>query len=270
MTIFSFEHGRKAVVTGGASGFGFAIAKRLNEIGAKIVLADINQEALDKAVAELGANASAVRVDVRDPDSVKNAISLAAETMGGIDCLVTSAGVFTFGEMTQIDNADWDLTLDVNLKGTFLVAQAALPYLRQSGHGRVVTISSTSGMRGDDLASHYSASKWGVIGLTQSMAVENGRYSVTCNVVCPGTVPGTTMGQSSMQQKIAMRNQSEEEIVSADGSTLPLGRLGKPEDIADAAMFLISDSASWITGQTLVVDGGALLAPPSRPVTIEG
>lgn len=153
--IFSFGEPRRAVVTGGASGFGYAVAKRLIETGAKVVLADINQEQLRKAVGNLGENASFVGMNVTNRSEVQEGIETAVERMGSLDTLVTSAGVFTFGEMTQISEQEWDLTIDVNLKGTFFAAQAALPHLRKTGRGRIVTISSTSGMRGDDMASHY-------------------------------------------------------------------------------------------------------------------
>ena len=265
MTIFTYEEDRKALITGGASGFGLATAKRLVQAGVRVAIVDVNADALKSASEQLGPSVVGVQMDVTDQSSVEQGVRDAAAELGGLDMLVTSAGVFTFGELTQIEESEWDTTIDVNLKGTFLALRAALPFLRESGRGRVVTISSTSGVRGDDNASHYSASKWGVIGLTQSAAVENGRYGVTCNVVCPGVVPGTSIGQRSMDQKVSMRGQSAQEIVQRDGAVLPMRRLGEPEDIADAVMFLLSDNAGWITGQAIVVDGGALLAPPSQP-----
>lgn len=262
---FTIASGRKALITGGASGIGFATAKQLTRAGVTVALADRNAEQLAKAAAAFGNDIVTTVMDVADRASVQQGVGRITNALGGLDTLVTCAGVFRFGEASVISEDEWDLTIDVNLKGTFLVCQAALPALRKSGRGRIVTVASTSGIRGDDCASHYSASKFGVVGLTQSLAVENGRYGITVNAVCPGAIPGTTMGQSSMSQKIEMRKLSEEEIVKRDGAALPLGRLGRAEDIADAVSFFVTDNASWITGQALAIDGGTLLAPPSHP-----
>ena len=264
MDLFTVAPGRKALVTGGASGFGLAIAGRLRQAGAAVAIADIDEARLAAAAAELGRGALAVPVDVTDPASCRAGVARVVAAFGGLDTLVTSAGVFTFGDFAAITEQDWDRTIDVNLKGTFLACQAALGPLRESGRGRVVTISSSSGKRGDDFASHYSASKFGVIGLTQSLAVESGRFGMTVNAVCPGTVPGTAMGQSSMRQKVALRGLDADEIVRVDSASLTLRRLGTPDDVADTVLFLITDNASWITGQAISVDGGALLAGPSH------
>lgn len=262
---FTIATGRKALITGGASGIGLATAKRLRGAGVSVAIADKNAEQLVRGRESLGSDTVTVLMDVASRSSVLEGTARAADALGGIDTLVTCAGVFRFGEASEISEEEWDLTIDVNLKGTFLSCQAALGFLRASGRGRIVTVSSISGVRGDDLASHYSASKFGVVGLTQSLAVENGRYGMTVNAVCPGTIPGTTMGQSSMSQKIEMRNMSAADIEKRDGASLPAGRLGRAEDIADAITFLVTDNAAWITGQALVVDGGTLLSPPSAP-----
>jgi NAD(P)-dependent dehydrogenase (short-subunit alcohol dehydrogenase family) len=261
---FTISTGRKALITGGASGIGLATAKKLAEAGIRVSIADLDQSQVDATCRSLGSSALGVRMDVTNRRSVQDAVARVEDEFGGLDTLVTCAGVFRFGEALSISEDDWDLTVDVNLKGTFLACQTCLPALRASKRGRIVTVSSISGVRGDDFASHYSASKFGVIGLTQSLAVENGRFGVTVNAVCPGTIPGTTMGQSSMAQKVELRKLSEGEIVQRDSSSLPLGRLGRAEDIADAITFLITENASWITGQALVVDGGTLLSPPSH------
>jgi len=261
---FKIAANRKALITGGASGIGFATAKRLAAAGIAVAIADLNESQLETARGSLGPTALSVGMDVTRRSSVRDAVARVQDALGGLDTLVTCAGVFRFGEASAISEEEWDLTVDVNLKGTFLACQACLPALRASERGRIVTVSSISGVRGDDFASHYSASKFGVIGLTQSLAVENGRFGMTVNAVCPGTIPGTTMGQSSMAQKIELRKLSESEIVERDSRGLPLGRLGRAEDIADAIAFLVTDNASWITGQALVIDGGTLLSPPSH------
>ena len=264
MDIFRIAEDRKALITGGASGFGLATAKKLVTLGVTVVIADIDEGRLAAASRDLGEKAHPVRMNVADRTSVRDGVARAGEALGGLDTVVCCAGVFTFADFTELSEEAWDRSIDINLKGTFLVCQAAMADLRESGRGRIVTVSSTSGIRGDDFASDYSASKFGVIGLTQSMAVESGRFGTTVNAVCPGTVPGTTMGKHSMTQKIRLRGLKEEEIVARDSQSLTLRRLGTPEDIADAILFLLTENASWITGQALIVDGGALLAGPSH------
>lgn len=264
MIDFTIAKGRKALITGGASGIGFATAKRLAAAGVAVAIADRNDELLATAAGEIGTNTATAVMDVADRASVHEGVKRIVDALGGLDTLVTCAGIFRFSEATLITEEDWDETVDINLKGTFLVCQAALPAIRASGRGRIVTVASTSGLRGDDCASHYSAAKFGVVGLTQSLAVENGRFGITVNAVCPGAIPGTRMGQSSMAQKIEMRKLSEEEIMKRDGASLPLGRLGFAEDIADAIAFLTTENAGWITGQALAIDGGTLLAPSSH------
>lgn len=264
MDIFRIAQDRKVLITGGASGFGFATAKKLVGLGVPVVIADIDEGRLAEAAGALGNKVVPVQMNVADKASVGRGVARAHDVLAGLDTVVCCAGVFSFADFMQLSEEAWDRTVDINLKGTFLVCQAAMASLRESGRGRIVTVSSTSGLRGDDFASDYSASKFGVIGLTQSMAVESGRFGMTVNAVCPGTVPGTTMGRQSMEQKVRLRGLGEAEIVARDSQSLTLRRLGKPEDVADAILFLLTDNASWITGQAIVVDGGALLAGPSH------
>jgi meso-butanediol dehydrogenase / (S,S)-butanediol dehydrogenase / diacetyl reductase len=264
MDIFRIAVDRKALISGGASGFGLATARKLVGLGVSVVIADIDATRLAEAAAALGGKAHPVRMNVADKTSVQDGVAKAREALGGLDTVVCCAGVFTFADFMALSEEAWDRTVDINLKGTFLVCQAAMASLRASRRGRIVTVSSTSGIRGDDFASDYSASKFGVIGLTQSLAVESGRFGTTVNAVCPGTVPGTTMGRQSMEQKVQLRGLDEEEIVARDSQSLTLRRLGTAEDIADAILFLLTDNASWITGQAIIVDGGALLAGPSH------
>jgi len=264
MDIFRIAKDRKALISGGASGFGLAVARKLAGLGVSVAIADIDETRLAAAAAALGGKAHPVAMNVADKTSVQEGVAKACEALGGLDAVVCCAGVFTFADFMELSEEAWDRTVDINLKGTFLVCQAAMASLRASRRGRIVTVSSTSGIRGDDFASDYSASKFGVIGLTQSLAVESGRFGTTVNAVCPGTVPGTTMGRQSMEQKVQLRGLDEEEIVQRDSQSLTLRRLGTAEDIADAILFLLTDNASWITGQAIIVDGGALLAGPSH------
>lgn len=264
MGIFRIANDRKALITGGASGFGLATARKLATLGVSVAIADIDEGRLAAAVGELDGKVHPVRMDVADKASVQKGVAAARQSLGGLDTVVCCAGIFRFADFMDLSLEAWERTIDINLKGTFLVCQAAMATVRESGRGRIVTVSSTSGIRGDDFASDYSASKFGVVGLTQSMAVESGRFGTTVNAVCPGTVPGTTMGRQSMEQKIRLRGLDEREIVARDSQSLTLRRLGTPDDIADTILFLLTDNAGWITGQAIVVDGGTLLAGPSH------
>jgi NAD(P)-dependent dehydrogenase (short-subunit alcohol dehydrogenase family) len=154
--------------------------------------------------------------------------------------------------------AGWDWVLDVNLKGTFLTCHAALPYLTAAGRGRIVNISSDAGKKGWPLIAHYSASKFGVIGLTQSLAVEYGPQGVTVNAVCPSRAPETGMGQKVLGQKVALWGRRPEKILQSTAASIPLRRYATSADVADAVLFLISENAGYISGEALNVDGGQL------------
>ena len=248
---------RKAVVTGGASGFGLAAARSLSAHGARVALLDLDEAKLDAAAAELGAGATATVVDVRSRDAVANAIGQAASEFGGLDTLVLSAGVIHIKPVTEVAEADWDLTLDVNLKGAFLALQAAEPFLAASGRGRVVAIASDAGKRGFPFTQAYCASKFGLIGLIESFAVEVAPSAITANCVCPVGCYTTGMGQKVLEWKIKQVGKSAEEIMEAAARTNPLGRNVSEADITNAIMYFISDEGSFLTGVALDVDGGA-------------
>lgn len=247
------------MVTGGASGFGLAIARRLVEDGARVVLLDISQSALAAAVDELGDAATARVCDVRDQAAVRAAIEEAATRTDGLDTLIVSAGVIHVGALAAVAEEDWDRTLDINLKGAFLVIQAAAPHLVASGRGRIVAISSDAGRRGFPGITAYCASKFGLIGLVESVAVELAPAGVTANVLCPVGAPSTGMGQQVLAWKVHTTGRSEQEILAAAAATNPVGRNATEADVVAAARFLISDEASFLTGVSLDVDGGAHL-----------
>jgi NAD(P)-dependent dehydrogenase (short-subunit alcohol dehydrogenase family) len=251
--------GRKAVVTGGASGFGLAIARRLQAEGAQVALIDLPGERLQAARRELGEGALALAADVRSGSEVRSAVQSAIETFGGLDTLVISAGVIHIKPLGEVSEDDWDLTLDVNLKGAFLTAQAAAEALRESRRGRVVAISSDAGRRGVPWLQAYTASKFGLIGLIESLAVELARDQVTANCVCPVGCPTTGMGQDVLTWKTGHTHVSADEILQTTARMNPLGRNATEADIADAVMFFISDQAAFLTGTSLDVDGGAHL-----------
>jgi meso-butanediol dehydrogenase/(S,S)-butanediol dehydrogenase/diacetyl reductase len=256
--LFAFSPDRRALVTGGASGLGLGAASRLLEFGATVAIADL-PGAFDRLAREDTARFVPIPMDVTDDASVVSGVATAAERLGGLDTLVNSAGVFQFRALERIATTEWDRILDVNLRGTFLVMREAMPHLKASGRGRVVNISSDAGKTGFALLAAYCASKFGVVGLTQAVAVEVAPFGVRVNAVCPGTVAETGMGRVVIEQKIELGyGKSPEEIVQRGGASFPLGRIGTVSDVVEAIMFLVSESSSWITGESINIDGGSL------------
>lgn len=251
--------GRKALVTGGASGFGFEIARRLRAAGATVAVLDVDEAKLDAAVAELGSDAIGIRADVGSSEQMRDAVARCLESFGGLDTVVVSAGVFHMGALETITEEQWDRVLEVNLKGAFTIAQAAMPSLRASGRGRLVTIGSDASKRGFGQQIVYTASKFGLLGLTESLAAEFAADNVTVNCVCPVGCPTTGMGREVLERKIADGTRTAEEVIDAAARTNPLGRNATEADVADATLFLLSEHASFLTGVALDVDGGASL-----------
>jgi NAD(P)-dependent dehydrogenase (short-subunit alcohol dehydrogenase family) len=256
--LFSFTAGRRALVTGGASGLGLGTARRLIEVGARVAIADLPGQ-LGKMRREDRAPFVPVPMDVTDEASVKAGVIAAADAFGGLDTLVNSAGVFQFRRLEEISTAEWDRIIGVNLRGTFLVMREAMPLLKASGRGRIVNISSDAGKTGFALLGAYCASKFAVVGLTQAVAAEVAPDGVRVNAVCPATVAETGMGQQVIEQKIQLGyGSSPDEVLSRGAASFPLRRVGTVTDVADAIMFLISESSGWITGESINVDGGSL------------
>ena len=249
--------GWRVVVTGGANGIGRRTVERIVEGGGRVVAFDADTDALAGLRADLPA-VGATAVDVRDPASVAAAIDEAATAMGGLDRVVNSAGVFRFVSLLDIGEAAWDQTIDVNLKGTFLVCQAAIPHLRAAGGGRIVNVSSIAGVRGGPRSADYIASKWGVVGLTKAIAAEFGPDGIVANAVAPATIPDTPMGRRSLDQKIEMGwGVDVEDTIANQSRNYPLRRLGSAADVARTICFLLSEDAAWMSGQVIGVDGGA-------------
>ena len=240
--------GRKAIVTGGAQGIGLAIAKRLDAEGAQVALFDINEELVKKSAAELSRGIG-IRCDVSSPDSIEAAVREAAEKMGGLDIVVNNAGILPKSMIEDVTEKEWDLTLDINLKGAFFMSQKALPYLKESEHARIINTSSLAGrMGGFETCMAYSASKGGINAITMGMARQLAKYHINVNAVCPGTT------------ETPITKAFSEEAMARLLTRIPLGRLGKPEDMAAAVAFLASDDASFITGHMLDVNGGMYMA----------
>jgi NAD(P)-dependent dehydrogenase (short-subunit alcohol dehydrogenase family) len=246
---------RKVLVTGGGSGLGLAIAVLLQRMGAAVAIADVNREALARAA---GTGLIAIDMDVTSAESVQHGTDCAARELGGLNALVNCAGVITFSPLRDLSESEWDRLLAINLKGVFLTCRAAAPFLCDSGNGRIVSISSDAGKKGFPLISAYCASKFGVIGFSKAIAGELAPFGVTVNCVCPTGVTNTNMGQEVLEYLTANTGQDRSTILQARSAGVPLGRMATPEDVAQTVLFLLSDAASFITGEAINVDGGVL------------
>lgn len=253
---FAFGRPPRALITGGAGGIGRAIATRLAGIGGTIAIADL-PSALEDGSAPPGL--VQVGMDVRDEDSVREGVAHAVGRLGGLDVLVNAAGVCRLARLEDVSSAEWASTIAVNLTGTFLVMREAMPSLRASGAGRVVNVASDAGKRGYPLLGAYCASKFGVVGLTQAVAQEVAPDGVRVNAVCPSTVADTAMGRDIAEQRVALGQAADLEALARRRiERYPLGRPGSVDDVTEAVMFLLSESAAWITGESLNIDGGSL------------
>ena len=239
-------NGKTALVTGASRGIGRAIALRLAEDGANVAViyagsAD-KAEAVVNEITALGVNAKAYRCNVADSAAVNETVKAVTNDLGKIDILVNNAGITRDGLMLRMKDEDFDAVLDTNLKGAFNMIRAFYSGFIRKKSGRIINISSVSGIMGNAGQANYSASKAGVIGLTKSVARELASRGITCNAVAPGFI------QTDMTENLGDNNPLL--------NSIPLGRMGKPEDIAAAVAFLASDSAAYITGEVLKVDGG--------------
>jgi 2-deoxy-D-gluconate 3-dehydrogenase len=251
--------GKTAIVTGGAMGIGAAIAARLAEAGAAVVVADINHDAAGEVVARIereGGVAIAVQADASNVEDAQRAVHEAARVFGHVDILVNDAGVFPFSPALELTEAQWDHVLDINLKGTFFYAQAAAKQMiAQQTPGVIVNIASIDGLHPTGLLAHYDASKGGVVMVTKSLAKELGAYHIRVNAIAPGGVNTPGVEHAAPPQTTAGATGAVEDMMAR----IPMGRMGQPDEIALAALFLASPASSYMTGSLVVVDGGFLL-----------
>lgn len=237
-----------AIITGAGSGFGRATAELYAKEGAKIVAVDFNEETVQETVTSIqdnGGEAVAVKADVSMDEDVKNFIQTAVDTYGKIDILFNNAGIYAPGTVEETDIDDWNHSLDVNITALFLAGKYAMPYLKES-KGNIINTASAGGIIGFPNAISYATTKGAVISFTRAMAVDYAEAGVRINAICPGT------GETGMTKDLL----EIDEIYEGFISPIPMKRLGKPNDIANAALFLGSDQASYITGHALPIDGG--------------
>ncbi len=241
--------GRVALVTGAGSGIGRATALMLGQAGARLALVEVRPDRAEQVGAEAAArgyDAEAIAADVADPGAMQRAVGRALARFGGLDIVVANAGISGHVPVAEMDEAEWDRVLAVDLDGVFYTVRAAVPAIERSQHVRVICTASHYGVIGQAGMAHYSAAKGGVIGFVKALARELGPFGATANAVAPGPI----------QTAIVERTPEE---IRAREALLPLGRIGQPEDVAGAIVFLASDLASWITGHVLQVNGGEYL-----------
>ncbi|OGG53795.1 MAG: 2-hydroxycyclohexanecarboxyl-CoA dehydrogenase [Candidatus Handelsmanbacteria bacterium RIFCSPLOWO2_12_FULL_64_10] len=252
MSISESLKGRAALVTGAGRGMGRAVARALAGRGARVAVNDLNGEDAERTATDLrasGAEAFAIQGDVTDAASVRRTVAEVIVLFGAVHILVNNAGILRPTTFLDIPEEEWDLVVGVNLKGTFLCSQAALPSMQAAGWGRIVNFSSTAGKNVSTLGgAHYTAAKAGVLGLTRHMAKEFARCGITVNAVCPGLID-TEMVRSTVSEGRAR----------AYAERFPISRLGRPEEVAELVAFLCSDRAAYITGAALDINGGDLM-----------
>lgn len=242
--------GQVAVITGSGGGIGAVIARRLAGQGAHIVINDVNAEGAERVAAdlrELGVEVLVCVGSVTKADEVEAMVKSTTDTFGRLDILVNNAGITRDGPMIRMTEEQWDLVLDINLKGAFLCTRAAVRPMMKAEYGRIVNISSVVGVGGNKFQANYSASKGGLIALTKSTAQEFASRNITCNAVAPGFI------------ETAMTHALSEEVRAGWLSRIPLARPGTAEDVANVVAFLASPEAGYVTGQCLNIDGGLIM-----------
>lgn len=248
--------GKVAVITGGASGIGLATAELLASFGAAAILIDINEamgEQAVKGIREKGGQASFQRCDVTSSADCQRAAAEIDSAYGRVDILFNNAGVIRRKTVVELEERDWDLVLDVSLKGVYLLSKYIIPIMERSGGGSIINSGSGWGLKGGDRAAAYCAAKAGVVNLTRAMAIDHGIANIRVNCVSPGDTDTPLLRDEAKQLQ-----QDEAAFLVASASGRPLERLGTPRDIANAVLFLASDMSSWVTGSVLVVDGGGI------------
>jgi len=245
--------GKVALITGGGTGIGRACALQFSREGARVAVAGRRREPLAAVAAEIqaaGGQALSASCDVAKSDQVERTIREVVAQFGALHVLVNNAGILHVGSVEETSEAEWDRLMDVDLKGVFLVSRAALPELRKSGRGAIVNIGSVLGLVGMKKRAAYAAAKGGVTMLTKAMALDHAQEGIRVNCICPAIV------ETDLVQTILSQASDREAAVRLRTAQIPLGRMGKPEDVAALAVFLASEESSWLTGAAIALDGG--------------
>ncbi len=244
-----------AVVTGAATGIGGATADAFSDEGANVVLTDVNEPDLVERAKRLnagGGNCIAVSADISSPDDARRIAAEAVSAFGGINYLVASAGIQTYGSVVSTDEDTWDRTLAVNAKGVYLAAKYCIPEMVKRGGGAIVTVASVQGLFSQPNVAAYAASKGAVIAMTRTMAIDHAGDNIRANSICPGSIETPLLRFAAEQ----MQPEDPEGAIKEWGGLHVLGRVGQPAEMAQVALFLCSDASSFVTGAAIVADGG--------------
>ena len=247
--------GKTAIITGGAGGIGRAAALLFSREGAAVSIADLNEEAgkeVEREISSAGGRAKFERADLRRASDCRRVVERTLREFGGVHVLFNNAGIIRRASVVEISEEDWDAVMAVNVKSVFLMSREVIPIMAKAGGGSIINMGSGWGLAGGARASAYCASKGAVVLMTKAMAIDHGRQNIRVNCLCPGDTD-TAMLRSEAEQL----GEAEDRFLSESASR-PLGRMGQPEEIAQAALYLASDAASFVTGAALVVDGGGL------------
>lgn len=243
---------KTVIITGAGTGIGRACALAIAKEGAQVVLVARRKELLDELAREIGGSASVIAADISKKDDIIQAVEQVVERFGGLNVLLNNAGVMHPGTAEQITEQQWDETFNVNVRGLWLFSRSVLPHMRNAGGGSIINMASVLGINGARNRASYAPSKGAVVLLTKSMALDHGHENVRVNAICPSFI------ETDLTAAI-LRNAPDPEAVRRERTAVhPLGRLGRPEDVAGLAVYLASDESSWVTGATFPVDGGYL------------